>query len=156
MSGTGLARLGVSHVPIHAHLYHITSANQSLLTIMNDYDLLGLMDTYNAMKKQGLDVPNSFTEFLTGITPIDDGSNIETPQITQGTSSYGEAIGEVKQREQTADYVTNQLGVGQSTIGSDTLTNFIPGTRKPHPSHQEAFEHGKRLRTRQELGYDIK
>ena len=63
---------------------------------MNDYDLLGLMDTYNAMKKQGLDVPNSFTEFLTGITPIDDGSNIETPQITQGTSSYEEAIGEVK------------------------------------------------------------
>lgn len=123
---------------------------------MNDYDLLGLMDTHKQMKAQGIDVPDTFAEFLTGVQPIDDGENIEVPQIGQGSGSYEEGIKEVQQREQTADYVTNQLGVGESTIGSDTLTNFIPGTRRPHPSHEEAFEHGKRLRTRQELGYDIK
>ena len=128
---------------------------------MNDYDLLGLMDTYNAMKKQGIDVPNSFTEFLTGITPIDDGSNIETPQITQGNSSYKEAIKGVKQRERTADMLTNQLGVGDPIIkvpgktikGSEGIEKFIP--KKPTKANQEALEHGKRLRTRQELGYDI-
>ena len=123
---------------------------------MNDYDLLGLMDTHKQMKAQGIDVPATFAEFLTGIQPIDDGENIEVPQIGQGSSSYEEAIGEVKQREQTADYVTNQLGVGESTIGSDVLTNFIPGTRRPHPAHKEALDHGKRLRIRQELGYDVK
>ena len=129
---------------------------------MNDYDLLGLMDTYNAAKKQGLDVPNSFTEFLTGITPIDDGSNIETPQITQGNSNYEEAINDVKQRERTADVLTNQLGVGEPIIkipgkthkGSQGIEQFIPFNTKPTEENQEAFEHGKRLRTRQELGYD--
>lgn len=130
---------------------------------MNDYDLLGLMDTYKAMKKQGLDVPNSFTEFLTGITPIDDGSNIETPQITQGNSSYEEAISDVQQREQTADVLTNQLGVGDPIIkvsgktikGSQGIEQYIPFNKKPTQENQEALDHGKRLRTRQELGYDI-
>jgi len=130
---------------------------------MNDYDLLGLMDTYNTMKKQGIDVPNSFTEFLTGITPIDDGTNIETPQITQGNSSYEEAINEVQRRERTADVLTNQLGVGDPIIqipgkthkGSKGIEQFIPFNTKPTKANQEAFEHGKRLRTRQELGYDI-
>lgn len=130
---------------------------------MNDYDLLGLMDTYNAMKKQGIDVPNSFTEFLTGITPIDDGSNIETPQITQGNSSYEEAINDVQQRERTADVLTNQLGVGDPIIkvsgktikGSSGIEQYIPFNKRPTAENQEAFDHGKRLRTRQELGYDI-
>ena len=121
---------------------------------MNDYDLIGLMDTYNAAKKQGLDVPNSFTEFLTGITPIDDGVNIETPQITQGNSSYEEGIADVETRAKTADHVTNKLGVGTSRIGSKQLGQFIPGDNQPLPNHQEAFDHGKRLKTRREIGYD--
>jgi len=122
---------------------------------MNDYDLLGLMDTHKQMKAQGIDVPDTFTEFLTGIQPVDDGEGMEVPQMGQGDSSYEEAIGDVKRREQTADYVTNQLGVGQAREGiSDKLTQFIPGSRKPAPAHAEAMEHGERLRTRQEIGYD--
>ena len=129
---------------------------------MNDYDLLGLMDTYNAAKKQGLDVPNSFTEFLTGITPLDDGSNIETPQITQGNSSYEEGIANVEMRAKTADYVTNQLGVGDPIIqapgntikGSKGIEQFIPFNTKPTKANQEAFDHDKRLKTRREIGYD--
>ncbi len=34
----------------------------------NQYDLLGLMDTYKAMKNEGVDgVPSSFPEFLAGL-----------------------------------------------------------------------------------------
>ncbi len=39
---------------------------------MNDYELLGLMDTHKAMKNQGVDVPDSFPEFLAGVTPIEE------------------------------------------------------------------------------------
>ena len=131
---------------------------------MNDYDLLGLMDTHKQMKAQGIDVPATFAEFLTGIQPIDDGESMVVPQIGQGSSSYEQAINEVKQREQTADMLTNQLGVGDPIIkvpgktikGSAGIEQYIPFNKNPTKANQEALEHGKRLRTRQELGYDIK
>ena len=121
---------------------------------MNDYDLLGLMDTHKQMKAQGIDVPNTFAEFLTGVQPIDDGENMVVPQIGQGSGSYEEAINDVKVRAKTADFVTNQLGVGESRTGLSHLDQFIPGSKKPTQSHQEAADHGKRLQTRQEIGYD--
>lgn len=131
---------------------------------MNDYDLLGLMDTHKQMKAQGIDVPDTFAEFLTGIQPINDGESVEVPQVGQGSSSYEEAINDVKQRERTADVLTNELGVGDPIIqipgkthkGSQGIEQFIPFNTKPTAENQEAFEHGKRLRVRQELGYDIK
>ena len=121
---------------------------------MNDYDLLGLMDTHKQMKAQGIDVPSTFAEFLTGIQPIDDGENIEVPQIGQGSGSYEGAIEDVKAREKTADFVTNQLGIGESRTGLTHLDKFIPWSKKPTKSHQEAIDHGRRLKTRQEIGYD--
>jgi len=122
---------------------------------MNDYDLLGLMDTHKQMKAQGIDVPDTFAEFLTGIQPIDDGEGMEVPQIGQGDSNYDEAIGDVKMREKTADFVTNKLGIGESRTGlGPALDQFIPGSLKPLPAHQEAFEQGKRLKVREEIGYD--
>ena len=83
---------------------------------MNDYDLLGLMDTHKQMKAQGIDVPNTFAEFLTGIQPIDDGESMEVPQIGQGNESYEEAIDDVKVRAKTADFVTHELGLGADNV----------------------------------------
>ncbi len=34
---------------------------------MSEYDILNLMDTYNALKRQGVQVPTTFREFLSGI-----------------------------------------------------------------------------------------
>ena len=121
---------------------------------MNDYDLLGLMDTHKQMKAQGMNVPDTFAEFLTGIQPLDTGEDIITPQITQGNTTYNQAVDEVQQREKDAKYITNELGVGTSRSGLEKIGNFIPGDRQPLPNQAEAMEHGKRLRTRQELGYD--
>lgn len=121
---------------------------------MNDYDLLGLMDTHRAMKAQGLDVPDSFLEFMTGIQSLDTGENIITPQITQGDTTYDQAIDEVQRREKDAKFITNELGVGTSRSGLEKMGRFIPGDRQPLPGQAEAIKHGERLRTRQELGYD--
>lgn len=37
---------------------------------MNQYDTLSLMDTYKALKNEGVDVPNTFQDFLAGVRPI--------------------------------------------------------------------------------------
>jgi hypothetical protein len=121
---------------------------------MNEYDLLGLMDTHRAMKKQGLDVPASFLEFMTGIQPVEDVEPV-SHQLHQGNTTYDSAINEVEQRNQTAQTVSNDLGLGESTIGSDKLSNWIPGTRRPYAQHQQAIDEGKRLQDRRELGYDL-
>ncbi len=34
---------------------------------MTNYDLLGLFDTYRALKADGVQVPNTFNEFLAGV-----------------------------------------------------------------------------------------
>lgn len=47
---------------------------------MSDFDILGLMDTHKALKKQGIDVPDIFAQFLTGIRPI---GNTSTDQQVQ-------------------------------------------------------------------------
>ena len=113
-----------------------------------------MMDTYNAMKRDKVQgTPATLTEFLTGIQPVDDGS-APTPQITQGDTTYSDAIKDVEQRDKTADLVTNQLGQGESRTGFEKLDNFIPFSRKPYPHHQEAMEHKDRLDTRREIGYD--
>ena len=122
---------------------------------MNDYDLLGLMDTYNAMKRDKVQgTPATLTEFLTGITPINDGANLPTQQLSQGNTTYEQGLETVDQRTKTADFVTNQLGVGDSRSGLNHLSKFIPGDRKPKPNHQQAFDEGERLQTRREIGYD--
>ena len=38
---------------------------------MTDYDLLGLMDTHKALKKEGIEVPDTFAEFLQNVRVID-------------------------------------------------------------------------------------
>lgn len=121
---------------------------------MNDYDLLALMDTYNAAKKEGLPVPSTLAEFLTGLTPLDDGSDTQPHQLQQGTTTYEQGLETVDHRAKTADFVTNKLGVGDSRSGLNHLSRFIPGDRKPKPNHQQAFDEGDRLNTRREIGYD--
>ena len=116
---------------------------------MNDYDLLGLMDTHKQMKAQGINVPSTFAEFLTGIQPVDDGENMVVPQIGQGSGSYEEAVDDVKGRAETADLVTHQLGQG-----ADNVPGLSIFGKQPKGAHKEATEHGKRLKTRQEIGYD--
>ena len=101
------------------------------------------------MKAQGIDVPNTFAEFLTGIQPIDDGEGMEVPQIGQGSGSYKEGIEDVKVRAKTADFVTHELG-----LGADNVPGMSVFGKHHKPAHQEAAEHGKRLKTRQEIGYD--
>ena len=121
---------------------------------MNDYDLLGLMDTHKAMKQQGIQgVPDDFFEFLTGIEPVETNDERDV-QIGQGTRGYEEGIRDVEQRDKTADYVTNKLGLGESRTGLKHLDQFIPGSTRPYPEHREAMEHKKRLDTRREIGYD--
>ncbi len=52
---------------IHPNLYNYD------LTNMNDYDLLGLIDTYNAMKRDKVpNTPASLMDFLSGLSPISD------------------------------------------------------------------------------------
>ena len=46
---------------------------------MNDYDILGLMNTYSTMRREGIDVPDTFTEFLAGVRPI--GNASVEPQV---------------------------------------------------------------------------
>ena len=121
---------------------------------MEDYDLLALMDTWKAMKASGIKgLPTSFTEALTGIKPIDQGP-ISIPQITQGNTTYEEGIGEVERRDKEANYITNELGIGESRTGLKHMSRFLPGDRKPRQAHQEAMDHKKRLDVRRELGYD--
>ncbi len=121
---------------------------------MNDYDLLGLMDTWNAMKASGIKgLPSSFLEALTGIKPV--GNEPTTiPQITQGKQTYSEATKEIDRRAKEADHVFNELGVGDSRTGLSHLDQFIPFSRKPKPHHQEAMDHKERLDARREMGYD--
>jgi hypothetical protein len=122
---------------------------------MNSYDLLGLMDTYNTMVRENVpNTPSTLTEFLTGITPIDDGQDIQTPQLGQGNTTYEQGIDDVEARDKTADLVTNRLGVGQSHTGSAQLDQFIPLPKRPHPQHAEAMEHKDRLDVRRKVGYD--
>jgi len=122
---------------------------------MNDYDLLGLMDTWNAMKANGIKgLPSTFLEALTGIKPIDDGQDVQPHQIRQGNTTYEQAIDDVETRDKTADHVTNQLGLGESRTGLTHLDQFIPYSHKPWPQHQEAMDHKDRLDTRREIGYD--
>jgi len=122
---------------------------------MNSYDLLGLIDTYNAMVRDKVpNTPSTVAEFLTGITPIDDGADKQIPQLGQGTTTYDDGIGDVEIRDKTADYVTNHLGLGQSHTGSAQLDQFIPLPKKPYPAHKEAMEHKDRLDVRRKIGYD--
>ncbi|MBT5286043.1 MAG: hypothetical protein HOL29_08775 [Euryarchaeota archaeon] len=107
------------------------------------------MDTHKQMKAQGINVPSTFAEFLTGIQPVDDGENIEVPQIGQGSGTYKEAIKDVKVRASTADFVTHQLGQG-----ADNVPGLSIFGKQHQGNHKEAAEHGKRLKTRQEIGYD--
>ena len=112
------------------------------------------MDTYNAMKRDKVPgTPATLTEFLTGIQPVDDGT-APLPQIKQGNTTYEQGIADVEKRDKDARYITNDLGVGTSRIGSEQLGQFIPGDRQPMPAHREAMDHGERLETRREIGYD--
>ena len=121
---------------------------------MNNYDLLGLMDTYNAMKRDKVPgTPATLTEFLTGIQPIDDGT-APLPQIEQGNTTYEQGIAEVEKRDRDARYITNDLGIGTSRIGSEQLGQFIPGDRQPLPTHQHVMDQKSRLDTRRKVGYD--
>ena len=120
---------------------------------MNDYDLLGLMDTWKAMKASNVQgLPTSFAEALTGLTPVDTG-DITIPQITQGNTTQEGAEKEIERRDRQAKYVTNDLGVGTSRLGSDQLGQFIPGDRQPLPTNKEAMDHKKRLDVRREIGF---
>ena len=122
---------------------------------MNSYDLLGLIDTYNAMKRDKVQgTPATIAEFLTGIQPVDDGSDLQTPQLKQGNTTYEQGIQEVERRDKEARYVTNELGVGRSRIGSKQLGQFIPGDNMPSPNHQHVMDQKQRLDDRRELGYD--
>ena len=55
---------------------------------MNDYELLGLMDTHKALKQQQIQVPETFAEFITNLTPINDGA-IHSRRGPQSTSPEG-------------------------------------------------------------------
>ncbi len=41
----------------------------------NQYELLGLMDTYKAMKNEGVDVPSTLPEFLAGLHTTNNNNN---------------------------------------------------------------------------------
>lgn len=68
---------------------------------MNNYEILTLMDTYKVMQQQGLDVPDTMTEFLAGITPIgrslsstaplDDSDELSPRELYQLEGFEGEA-----------------------------------------------------------------
>ncbi len=68
---TQVGRHGTDTAQCHPR-YNPCPSVQHQLTNMNDYELLGLMDTHKAMKNQGVDVPDSFPEFLAGVTPIEE------------------------------------------------------------------------------------
>ena len=51
---------------------------------MTEYEILGLMDTHKAMKLQQIEVPDTFSEFITNLTPIDDGT-LHPPGRSQGS-----------------------------------------------------------------------
>ncbi len=48
---------------------------------MNDYELLGLIDTHKALVKEGVGVPAQFSEFLQGLRT----TNTNTDNNTDGT-----------------------------------------------------------------------
>ncbi len=117
---------------------------------MNDYDLLGLIDTYNAMKRDKVpNTPASLMEFLSGLSPISDD---EIPQIKQGTGSYEQGIRDVEARAKTSNFVTNELRIGKGT--DHPLSKFDPRPVKPLDSHKSSIKAGERLNVRRELGYD--
>lgn len=116
---------------------------------MNDYDLLGLMDTWKAMKASGIKgLPTSFAEALTGLTPVDTGP-ITIPQITQGNTTEEQAKEDVRQLGYTARDVTNNRGGGELRV---PLLGELGG-RRPTGQHKVAAEQEKRLKTREELGF---
>ncbi len=117
---------------------------------MNDYDLLGLIDTYNAMKRAKVpNTPADIYEFLSGLSPISDD---EIPQIKQGKGSYEQGIKDVEDRSKTANFVTNELRIGKDS--DHPLQKFNPFPPKPHDQHDQAIKAGERLNVRREIGYD--
>ena len=42
---------------------------------MNDYDLLGIMDTYSKLKQEGVKVAATLPEFIQGLRPLGDHHN---------------------------------------------------------------------------------
>ncbi len=117
---------------------------------MNDYDLLGLIDTYNAMKRDKVpNTPASLMDFLSGLSPISDD---EIPQIKQGKGSYEQGIKDVEDRSKTANFVTNELRIGKDS--DHPLQKFNPFPPKPNDQHGQAIKQGERLDVRRELGYD--
>ncbi len=115
---------------------------------MNDYDLLGLMDTWNAMKASGIKgLPSSFLEALTGIKPVGN-EPITIPQITQGSGGYDEGIKDVDQS------ATNARAALEHGHGKDRVNKFPIFGREATGEHKVNLEQEKRLNTRREIGYD--
>jgi len=116
---------------------------------MNDYDLLGLMDTWNAMKASGIKgLPSSFLEALTGIKPVGN-EPITIPQIRQGNTTEQQGKEEVRALGHTARDVTNNRGGGELRV---PLLGELGG-RRPTGQHKMAYEQEKRLKTREEIGF---
>jgi hypothetical protein len=116
---------------------------------MNNYDLLGLMDTFKAMKAAGIpNLPSSYLEALTGIEPIGN-EPITIPQITQGDTTYDQAKQEVRRSEHQGKDATHNRGVGKENVPGFPIFGL-----QPTGQHKVNIEQGKRLRTREEIGYD--
>jgi hypothetical protein len=116
---------------------------------MNDYDLLSLMDTWKAMKASDIQgLPSSFLEALTGIEPVGN-EPISIPQVTQGDTNYEQGIAEVKQGEYQGKDATYKRGAGKENVPGFPIFGM-----QPTGQHKANIEQGKRLRTREEIGYD--
>ena len=114
---------------------------------MNQYDLLTQMSIYKQLKQTNADLPSTFVEYLSGLKPV--GDDIVIPAITSGDQSYEEAIGDVEQRGRNADFVTNELGMGEHRVPGVGILGM-----NPTGAHKEAADHRERLDVRREIGYD--
>lgn len=105
---------------------------------MNDYDLLGLMDTHKAMKAQGIDIPDNFQEFITHIQPIDEREVAQSyTGLDGGEDPITRLVRQQKRAEFDASYETQTLDDAKHTKnpGYDYQSpeNGI-GPSKPSPS----------------------
>jgi len=72
---------------------------------MNDYEILSLMDTHKIMKQQGLDVPDVFVDFLSGVVPLDE------PELGDATPDVNELLDE----EDLANAITSAVGTEEES-----------------------------------------
>lgn len=98
-------------------------SNKGQQTTMNDYEILALMDTHKVMKQQGIDVPDVFTEFLSGVVPMDIEPELVDESMAQADIEASN-VNELLEEEDLAEAIASAAGIEEDSPSS-MATGYI-------------------------------